>query len=315
MSKRKFNKKPTSIAEQLALLKTRGLIIDDYDKTLRYLNQISYYRLSAYFPPYQKVKDTFNEGVTFKHILDLYRFDRKLRLLVFDSIERIEVTIRAQIVNILCKNHNTSHWHDLKNVFVKPYRDKEGKIVNFYKDFQNIIKKNCNVKNPEVFIKHYKSEYREPDNPPSWMCVELLTIGELSRLYKGLSFNDDRRNIAAFFGLHPTVFESWLHTLTYVRNLCAHHARFWNRVLAIKPEILKKPQRDWVSSDYGNNERVFYLICVLKYLLCAANPNNKLQAKLNTLIEDFPTVPIKFMGMPSDTNGNLLDWHSEPLWN
>jgi abortive infection bacteriophage resistance protein len=314
IQKKIFSKKPTSVFEQLNLLISRGLIIDKEDRVIRYLNQISYYRLSAYFMPYQSGKNQFNSDTNFDLILDTYKFDRKLRLLVFDSIERIEVAIRAQMINVLCKNHNTSHWQDDKKIFKEPYENKKGFRIDFFDDFQKIIDKNCMTKNPEVFIQHYNGKYRYPKHPPSWMCVELLTIGELSRLYKGLKLNSDKQDIADYFHLHHIVFESWLHTLTYVRNICAHHSRLWNRDFAIKPQILRKPIQKWVSTEFNINNRVFFLLCILKYLLFAANPNNNLKPKLIQLFAKFPQVPIKYIGIPSDEQMKLLDWKNEPLW-
>lgn len=98
MSKKKYNKIPLSFQDQLQLLKSRGLEITDESKAISYLEGISYYRLSAYFLPYQVEKDKFNAGVSFKQIINTYSFDRELRLLVFDCIERIEVAIRTQII-------------------------------------------------------------------------------------------------------------------------------------------------------------------------------------------------------------------------
>ena len=176
------------------------MIIPDEDKALRYLQQISYYRLSAYFLPYQLIKDKFNTGVNFNQILDIYRFDRELRLLVFDCIERIEIAIRSQMNQILMRNYSDAHWQDNTDVFKPPYETKYCDIIDPYTDFQRIIKKSCDSKHPEVFIKHYKEKYHTPKNPPSWMCVELLTIGEISRLYVGLKQNKDKQKIADFFG-------------------------------------------------------------------------------------------------------------------
>ena len=208
MSKRVYNKTPLSFTDQLALLKSRGISVTDEHKAISFLQEISYYRLSAYFSPYQSVKDTFNPGTTFKQIIDTYSFDSELRLLVFDCIERI----------------------------------------------------------------------------------------------------------ASFFDLHPTVFISWLHSLTYVRNICAHHARLWNKELAIKPELLLNPTGDWISIPFNNNKRLFYFLCVLKYLLLRANPGNNLKVKLETLFAKYLTVPIKYLGIPTDGTGNMLNWQDEPLW-
>ena len=314
MSKKIYNKNPTTYEEQISLLKKRGLSIPDEKRAKRYLQQISYYRLSAYFLPYQKVKDRFNEGVDFDQILETYKFDRDLRLLVFDCIERIEVTIRSQMIQILSENYKNSHWQDNPDVFKSPYVNKNQKLVNVYEDIQKIIDTNCSAKNPEVFIKHYMDTYYSPKNPPSWMCLELLTIGELSRLFVGLRQNKDKQDIASFFGLHHTVFTSWLHTLTYVRNICAHHSRLWNREFAIKPDILMKPQRKWIGGSYDNNQRTFYFLCALKYLLWGANPNNHLTSKLDSLFQKYPKIPIRFLGIPSDKDYNLFNWKAEPLW-
>jgi abortive infection bacteriophage resistance protein len=144
--------------------------------------------------------------------------------------------------------------------------------------------------------------------------MELLTIGELSRLYVGLKDNKDKQAIAKFFGLHHTVFASWLHTLAYVRNICAHHCRLWNREFAIKPEILLKPKNEWIQPAFNANQRTFYFLCTLKYLLWEANSYNSFTAKLDALFTKYPNVPIRYLGIPTDEKGQLLDWKQEPLF-
>lgn len=104
-----YNKIPLSFQDQITLLKSRGLEIDNEPKALSYLQEISYYRLSAYFLPYQNAKDKFEPNITFDQIIKTYSFDRELRLLVFDCIERIEVAIRTQIVYQMSLHYNDSH--------------------------------------------------------------------------------------------------------------------------------------------------------------------------------------------------------------
>jgi abortive infection bacteriophage resistance protein len=314
MSKKNYNKTPLSFQDQVSLLKKRDLVVDNEPKAIDYLQEISYYRLSAYFLPYQKTKDKFNPNTNFKQIIETYSFDRELRLLVFDCIERIEVAIRTQMVYGMATHYNDSHWQDNQNLFITPYYNKIGNLVDPHSDFQSIISKAKTARTPEVFIKHYIDHYNKPSNPPSWMCLELLTMGELSHLYRGLKNNSDKKRIANFFDVHPTVFVSWLHTLTYVRNICAHHSRLWNRDLAIEPEKLLKPVGNWVSKPFENNKRMFYFICVLKYLITRANPGNSLKDKLQNLFKKYPTVPIQYIGIPSDGKGNALDWENEPIW-
>ena len=314
MSKKEYVKIPLTFEQQLDLLKSRGLKIADDKKALEYLKEISYYRLSAYFLPYQIKKDKFNDGVTFDQIIDTYSFDRELRLLVFDCIERIEVAIRTQMIYNMALYYNDSHWQDNPGLFVTPYKNKIGTRVDPFGELQTIITKAKTARTPEVFIKHYMEKYDTPSNPPSWMCLELLTIGELSHLYSGLKKNDDKKRIAEFFDLHTKVFTSWLHTLTYVRNICAHHSRLWNRELAIEPEKLLKPVGSWISEQYQNNKRIFYFMSILKYMLLRINPGNHIKEKLQALFLKYPEVPIRFMGIPSDYKGNLLNWQNQPLW-
>lgn len=309
-----YEKEPKTFQQQLEKLKTRKLVVEDEQKALAYLASINYYRLSAYFLPYQKKKDEFNEGVTFKQIIDTYSFDRELRLLVFDCIERIEIAIRTQFIYQMSIHYQDSHWQDNQNLFITPKYNKIGVRIDPYNDFQAIISKAKSSSKKEVFIEHYIKHYKTPSNPPSWMCFELLTIGELSNLYRGLKDKEDKKRIAQFFDLHPTVFTSWLHTLTYVRNICAHHSRLWNKDLAVEPERLKKPVGKWIGYKFENNKRVFYFLCILKYLLIRVNPNNSFKERLEHLFKKYPNIPIQYLGIPSDGKGNILDWTKEAIW-
>lgn len=314
MSKKNYVKPPLSFTAQLQKLKDRGLVVKDDSKAVDYLQQISYYRLSAYFLPYQKKKDTFDTGTTIEQIIATYSFDRELRLLMFECIERVEIAIRTQFIYQLAIKYNNSHWQDNRAVFVNPYYNSVGNLIDPYSDFQAIISRAKSARKPEVFIKHYVDEYNNPANPPAWMCFELLTIGELSNLYRGLKENDDKKRIANFFKVHPTVLQSWLHSLTYVRNICAHHSRLWNKDLAVEPTLLLKPKADWLGPSYTNNRRTFYFICVVKYLLNNSSQNNHLGHRLEALFAKFPNVPVKYLGIPSDGKGNLLNWKTEPLF-
>lgn len=311
-----YKKKPLTYSEQVELLKNRGLIINNVSRAERYLSEISYYRLSAYYIPYCSAKDCFDTGSTFDHILNLYLFDRELRLIVFDAIERIEVAIRTQMIYQLSHKYKDSHWQDNAAIFKPPFtNNRTGKIVHIYQETQNIINKHKTSDRPEVFIKHYTATYNSPKNPPGWMSIEILTIGELSRLYTAFKKNSDRQSIAHFFGLPHKVFTSWLHTLVYVRNICAHHSRLWNREFAIRPEVIRNPNKPWVGKEFdSNNHRCFYFICVLKYLLRSANPSNSFRERFIALLEKYPNVPIGYMGIPTTDGTTLIDWKNEPLW-
>ncbi len=136
MSKSAFTKSPATYQQQVDIIKERGLHIPHNERAIQYLQQIGYYRLSAFFLTYQQQKDQFNAGTEFQQIIDLYRFDRVLRLLVFDCIERIEVAIRTQLTYILAHKYNTSHWHDIKTIYKPSYTNKYGKLSMTTKSFR-----------------------------------------------------------------------------------------------------------------------------------------------------------------------------------
>ena len=200
----------------------------DEASALHYLAQISYYRLSAYFLPYQKVKDRFDDGTTFNQIVDTYSFDRELRLLVFDCIERIEVAIRTQFIYCMAMHYGDSHWQDNQSLFIKPYYNKVGNLIDPYSDFQAIISRAKTARRPEVFIKHYIDNYHSPQSP-SWMCLNFLqlenyqiftevwAIKMIESVLRSIRFTRNRIYLLAA-------------SLTYVRNICAHHSRFGTKI-------------------------------------------------------------------------------------
>ena len=142
-----YNKQPLTYTEQVDLLRSRGMLISDNLRTERHLANISYYRLSAYMLPYKqkengKILDSFRKGVTWDMVYNLYVFDRKLRLLVFDAIERLEVAIRAQIIYQLSHKYG-AHWQDRRVIFKETvnitFRDGRMVTKDVYDNIQNHI--------------------------------------------------------------------------------------------------------------------------------------------------------------------------------
>lgn len=233
-----YTKPALTISQQIALLKSRGLVILDTNKVENYLLNISYYRLSAYMLPF--LSDTTNHiyrtGTSFEDIIQSYLFDRELRLLVFDAIEKIEISSRSQMIHNYSINYG-AYWFENDNL----YNNKQQ-----YQD--NLIKLDAEIdRSHETFIKHYKSNYTLPQRPPAWMSIEITSFGLLSQLYKNLKMTKEKKNIAKHFGLHPYVLESWLQSISYVRNIAAHHSRLWNRVMILQPQMPTHSTNIWLS--------------------------------------------------------------------
>lgn len=314
-----YNKPPLTYTEQVELLRSRGMVISDKQRTERHLSNISYYRLSAYMLPYKqresgKILDSFREGVTWDMVYNLYVFDRKLRLLVFDAIERLEVAIRAQIIYQLSHKYG-SHWQDRPEIFTPSktitLRDGRTVMIDVYGDIQKHIKEQLHNNKAEVFIQHYCNKYDTPINPPSWMSVEVMYFNHLSRICTGLKLRADINGIASYFALPPKTFCSWLHTINYVRNICAHHARLWNRDMNIVPEKLAfSKSLDWVSSpDTVKRRKLYYFLCMLNYMLQTANPTSTFKHRLKDLLTEYQEVAsLNAMGFQPD-------WMNEKMWN
>lgn len=148
----------------------------------------------------------------------MYEFDRSLRLLIFSVIDQIEIALRAQIISQYVFIYGSS-WHLNQNLF------KDKNYNAFKQSWDDDI-----LRSKERFILKYKSHKDFPAILSCWMCVEVLSFGSLSKLYSNLE--DDKFeckiNIAKFFGLSPTIFESWLNHISVVRNICAHHGKLWD---------------------------------------------------------------------------------------
>jgi abortive infection bacteriophage resistance protein len=297
-----FEKKPLTVEDQILLLKERGMTIGDEAKAKMYLTNISYYRLSAYWYTFlenPKTEHLFVSGTTFEKALDTYVFDRKLRLLIFDEIERIEIALRTTIIHQFCIAYG-NNWYENKSLF-------RGQDSYFYK-FNTILQEEMN-KTSEVFIKHYRRKYDDPANPPAWMVLELASFGQLSMLYKNLKNCDARKNVAKHFGLDEHVLESWLEALAYVRNACAHHMRLWNRKLPRTPILPRNATYNWIKElpDTDKTNRIYVCLSAINYLLSAISPGNSFSKKINELLKKYPHLPKHYMGFTKN-------WDKEEIW-
>jgi len=159
----------------------------------------------------------------------------------------------------------------------------------------------------ESLIVSFKKEYSN-DIPPAFMVLEIMSFGALSRLYRNLKSSKEKQEIANFFGLLDKAFESWLYSLVYVRNVCAHHARLWNRQMRIIPAHLETHKNQWLDNENVPNNRIYFILSMIIYLLNIINPQHSFKQKLNLLFSKCPDIDKAAMGFPAD-------WQKEPLWN
>jgi len=290
----KYNKTHTTYEEQVNLLISRGLIVNDKTAAEKILHHISYYRFSAYSIPYQSIKDTYDQGVTFETVLRLYRFDHELRMLCFDLLEHIEVAIRTQITYTFTQLFGPFGYTDAAN-FSHSFRHAEW--------FGKACEEMGRAK--ETFIQHYRTKYFESEYLPLWMATEVFSFGALSRLYCGMK-RKDKRTISHLYAIDDDTFGNWLHVLVYLRNLCAHHARLWNRGLGIHPSYPNGEEWRKIRGSVSHN-RIFSVLVVISYLLKKHDSPFILKDCIKSLLEKYSEIRIEQMGFPTDWF-SILSW-------
>ena len=222
----------------------------------------------------------------------LYRFDKKLRLLLFNEIEKIEVAVRCAVVNFGTEMTGNPFWMTDANNFSNP-----SKFNRSIEDELNHTK--------EDFINHFKETYTN-QYPPSWMLTEILPFGVITNVYSNIKNKKIKKRIAQSFGLQVAPFESWLTIITVTRNSCCHHARVWNRVFSIRATMPIRMSRPWITLP-TDPLKVYFDMCIIKYFLDIISPNNDMLDKMNRLFATFPEVDKAALGFP-------FGWENEPLW-
>lgn len=302
----KYIKTALSFPEQAELLISRGLIVEDRNELETYLSQINYYRLSGYLYPFRLIDsftgdESFKPGTTFRMIRNLYEFDRRLRLLFMNAIERIEVAIlRTQIVEV-----NTSLYGPFGYTEIKNYRPHFNNYE--YMKLMNDISEDEN-RSYEGFIRHYRTKYDEDKYLPLWIAVELMSFGQALTLYKNQN-SAVKQVISRKYRLFPKVLDSWLLTIGAIRNSCAHHNRLWNRPLPLKPMLPdQKYDSRWYVPNQIPDDRLYTAMTIINYLLTFIAPGDHWKNSLVELLTAYPTIPKNSMGIPED-------WQASPLWN
>jgi len=159
----------------------------------------------------------------------------------------------------------------------------------------------------ETFIEHYKSKYTEPELPPIWAACEIMSFGQLSKWFQNIKLRQDRNEIAAAFKIDELVLGSFMHHLTHIRNLSAHHSRLWNRRLTFTMTIPRRPQEIVGSFNAQADRYIYNTLVMLGYLLNVMSPGTSWPVRLRQLIYENPLINPAVMGFPSN-------WQTLSLW-
>lgn len=311
-----YDKAALSLDDLVDRLAGRGMEIDDPERAARYLKHIGYFRLSPYTIPFQVDghEHRFRTDVAFDDVLDLYVFDRVLRLLIIDALERVEVAVRAALTDHMSTTYDDPHWY----VDPEHFSDR-GK----HSGLLDIVEKTCDNRlrgNPDTgdgglihrsALEHYLLTYGTPKLPPSWLMVETLTIGQLATAIENLRHRSDRTAIARTIGITEPILRSWLRTYVRVRNVCAHHGRLWNIGLGVYPAIPSSPAVAWLSGPAAlprrSEKRLYPVLVSLQSVLDTISPRSNWARRLHALLSVRPRMNLIGMGVPDD-------WANDEFW-
>lgn len=242
-----------SYFDQVQLLQQRGLVVSDLRKAEQFLSHLNYYRFSGYCLAFESQRHTFIAGTTFEQIVDAYKFDLVLRDLITEALEIIEVDLRAAIAYFFGQRYGAFGHTDSKSFFAGFAH------MHWLSRLQEEAERSS-----ELFVTHFKQAYIEFPNLPVWMVTEVMSFGGLSKMFMGMS-RTDQKSISGRYGLQPSILQSWMHHFVYVRNLCAHHSRLWDRVWAIKPGL--PHGKDWGPPILRSNRHLLATLMLLRYWL------------------------------------------------
>ncbi len=306
-----------SIDEQVEILLSRKLQIGNCDRAKQYLRRLGYYRLSGYWYPFRQFRETgdaqstelrlddFVEGSRFDDLIKLYVFDKKLRLMALDALERIEMALRVDIAHLLGERDARAHenpacFHGNFGRRVDPQNGKTGHQI-WMEKYQQQVRRSSRAS----FVAHNLRSY---GCLPIWVAIEVWDFGMLSTLYEGMTFEDKRR-IALKYGVPDgNTLAKYLRSLNFIRNVAAHHARLWNVNIVDRSPV---PQEEYWQQL--NNARPFFYFCLMQMFLRVICPTSTWGQRLNTLInEDFPVVE---SGAIKTGDFGLIDnWRTWELW-
>jgi abortive infection bacteriophage resistance protein len=297
---RSYTKPWISYRDQVSLLQSRGLIISDPEAAAETLSHIKYYRFSGYGLAFETTRHTFNPGTTFESIITAYEFDRQLRRLVLEATEWAEIDFRTAVSHEFARQYGPLG-HTNENNFFGRFRHAE---------WLERVRSQSERSN-EVFVDHFKEHYREFPDLPIWALVEIISFGDLSRLYSG-QLREDQRRIAKRYRRQPSEIATWLHHLTYIRNLCAHYGRLWDRRYPIAP---RRPHgKAWYPDRVPDNHHVYMTLLVLATILGSTTIRRHTLSRWKHDVEHLITTHLAQLPHPYQRMGLPTDWTQHPSW-
>lgn len=294
-----YQKPWESYEQQIQRLQGYGLIVNDLATAVKCLAHLNYYRFSGYCLAFEQSRHHLVPGTTFEQVWAAYEFDRLLRDLVTEALEAAEVEFRTAVAYHYGKNHG-AFGHTSPAGFFHAF-DHPQWLTKLHDETE---------RSSELFVDHFRKTYRQYPDLPVWVAMELVSFGALSQMYSGM-LKPDQKAICSRYGLQPADLGAWMHHFVYVRNLCAHHARLWDRVWAVK--LTLPSAAAWRPPYLPGNDRLFATLLALNVILrrcpAVAAFTTEWRGRVEALLANVPAVPDALGKM-----GLTAHWQGHPLW-
>lgn len=285
-----------TLDEQIAILEKRGLSIPDKKKAKDFLLRNNYYRVSGYSLTLRN-HDVFEQAATFQNIIDIYEFDHELRHILLKYLEEIEVAVKAVYAHEFTRVYGPNGYLDASN-YTNPQKHKE--IIDKAED-----QKSKRLSH-EAYLKHFVEDLQQ--DIPLWAYVDLLTISDISFLYS-ISNQQIKTAVAAEMQLKPVgdiLLGRFMHSMTIIRNLCAHGSRLYNRLFEQKPWLNKKELALLRVEPDGtvDNAHLYGFILIMRRLL-TPDEFQRMKAEISQLCRNYPFVSMRYYGFRDDWETSL----------
>jgi hypothetical protein len=275
-------KKPTTIEQQIELLKNREVVIEDEDFAKKFLRIYNYYLITGYLSPYKTKEDKY-ENMSFNKITIQIKFDMRLREICMYALDIIEKGLKTIIAHEFSHNYENGNIAYAYSLYFPNDLDKHEKLMMHYNNSVNNNKKLS-------YVKHNLDTY---GILPTWVAVELFTLGNIEKFFTMLN-SQTKKKIEEIIGFPKNKIENWIENLRIFRNLVAHNQRLYNFSIFSTPKKAK---------EYNHQTgRIFDYIIVMKYLfLDNEDWNNYVLTRFESIFEDFKNnIDLKCIGFPSD---------------
>lgn len=294
-----YAKLPSNVDEQILILKSRGMTVNDLTHAKKFLAENYFHRFLSYSVHFfestlNNTSKLYRQNTDFKDVVKVYEFDSKLRLLILEAIEVIEISIKTQFIHL--------SWRYGAHFYLNHKLFRDHKLLN---DSIERIQYQMRVSS-DLLINEYFAKYHDPEMPPVWVAMDLISIGQLGKWLQNLKSEEDKKEVARRYKLHYSVLQAVVNNLTHIRNYAAHHARIWNHHYDFAECVIAGHKSMVENVLCSVDNKIYGLLILIIYILHQIGDARNFVRDLVNYITIY-NIDINAMGFPDTWRQNFND--------